>query len=255
MSHLTEYGGRKITKTAPFAVGAVVAALAIFLGIHIPNANAKAVGSEQEKAKQPDIQQNSSGSKSPNVVGNRNNINNGDHVTINLNAPASLPQPTFQEESEDISFSLGERGFTDTETIEALKKGPHTPFLFDGFSPVTVTVKGGVLLYDIKFWGGTGKPPIEVKNNKFIVRVPAWDRNFNANAFEVVDSNNVPILQVIRKTPSHIIVNGIFLLPNGLLLPAGPKGVIIGVKVVPPDFLLKPIFRYPAWKYPGQTAD
>jgi hypothetical protein len=175
-------------------------------------------------------------------------------VTINANTPASLPQPTFQEESEEISFSLGELGFTDTQRISNLKKGPHTPFYLEGYAPVILSIKGGVLLYDIKFWGGPGKPPIEVKNNKFTVRVPNWDRNFNANAFEVVDSKNIPILQVIRKTATHIIVNGIFPLPDGLLLPAGPNGAIMGVRAVPPDFMLQPIFRYPSWKYLGQYS-
>ena len=262
--YLTKYGGRKLTKTAPVAILSSVLALVVFAGGRIFESKpepspVQASGDmqQQEKSKEPGVQQHSEGPNGPNIVGNGNIVNYGNHVSINVNSPASLPQPTFQEESEDVSFSLGEHGFTDTQRISDLKKGPHMPFdLGGGYSPVTVSFKGGVLLYDIKFWGGTGKPPIEVKNNKFTVRVPEWDRNFNASAFEVVDSNNVPILQVIRKTPTHIIVNGIFPLPDGLLLPAGPNGAIpTGVRSVPRDFILQPIFNYPAWKYPGQLVN
>ena len=114
---------------------------------------------------------------------------------------------------------------------------------------------GDTLLMHFTLWSGDGKPPIEITNNDFVVRTPGWDRNSSVNALEVVNSDNVPIFQMIRKNPSNITVNGIFPSPSGLLIIAGPNGLSVYVDKVPPDFVLRPIFKYPSWKYPGQYAE
>lgn len=215
---------------------------------------ASAQGQSQSQNKQQ-----SSGANSPNVIqnGNGNVIQNGNgnRVTINSNTPAVLPQPTFREtKSDSVSFSLG-NGDTAVETMEDLRNGPRTPFRLNGYAPVVLRAKGSILFYDVTMWGGTGKSPIEVKDNQFTVRVPDWDWNSSPNAFEVVNENGVPIFQLIRKKPNHFVVNGIFPLPRGAVVVAGPKGTIGPAGRVPPDFALKPIFKYPSWEYPGRYAD
>ena len=206
---------------------------------------------EEQSVKPPgSVEQKNEGSGGTNIA-----VTGGDHVTINVNTHASIPQPKLEENpSGMIYFSIGEQGITVGQSIGFLQKGYYAPFNFGGYAPVTLHVNGNVLLYDFKIWAGTGVAPIEVKNNRFTVRVPEWDWNSNANAFEVVDEKNVTIFQLIRKTQDHIIVNGIFPMPDGRMIVAGPKGAGL-VKSVPSDFVLKPIFRYPSWKYPGQYAD
>jgi len=144
---------------------------------------------------------------------------------------------------------------TSGQTIEALKKGPFKPFDFNGYHPVTLQIKNGVLLYEFKIWGGVGQPPIEIKDNQFTVRVPGSDRNFNDKAFEVVDSQSNPIFQMVRKTPTDFFINGVFPMPNGGLIVAGPDGANLNVASVPPGFKLQPIFKYPSWKFPGEYAN
>lgn len=195
------------------------------------------------------VQQESHGANSPNIVGN------GNRVTINANTPAVLPQPTFREKADSIYFSLGEHGVTDIQTMEHLRKQPAKPFLFNGYAPVVLRAKGNVLLYDVTIWGGDGKPPIEVKNNQFTVLVPDWDWNSNPNAFEVVNESGVPVFQMIRKNPNHFVVNGVFPLPGGNVIAAGPDGMGGPYSSVPPNFALKPIFKYPSWKFAGQYAE
>ncbi len=234
-------------------LGIAILGLSIFLAqtLYLSNqTKASANISEQGEAKKPDIQQQSKGANSPNIVGNNNT------VTINRATPiVHPPQPTFHEKSETVSFSLGERGITATTSIEAIRKNPFKPFDFNGQPLVILSMKGDTLMVDFKAWNGTGKPPIEVKNNEFTVRVPQCDKNSNADALEVVNANGVVLFQLIRKSSTSIVVNGIFASPLGLIL-AGPDGMLQGARQSDLDhFRLKPIFKYPSWKYPGQYAE
>ncbi len=203
---------------------------------------------KQEPPKPPPIQQKSEGANSPNIVGNNNT------VTINM-----APQPKlegFREKVEKVSFSLGEGGARDIETVETLRKEVYEPFMFDDFAPVTLHMKGNVFLFHFKIWGGNGKPPVEVKDNEFIVRNLGYDRNSSANALEIVNADGIPLFQMIRKTPTDIVVNGVFPMPRGGIIIAGPKGMIGNASQSDLDgFRLVPIFKYPSWKYPGQYSD
>ena len=198
--------------------------------------------------KKPDISQESKGANSPNIVGDNNT------VTIN----STPPSPSFHEktDAEMFNFAFGEHGMFTSQSIGWIRKHTYQPFLFGGYAPVTVTMKGDKLLFNFKVWGGEGKPPIEVKNNDFTVRVPmGWDRNSSANALEVVNANGAPVFQMIRKNATDIVVSGVFPTPSGFLL-AGPEGAITGAKPEQiSNFHLKPLFKYPSWKYPGQYAD
>jgi hypothetical protein len=164
---------------------------------------------EQEPPKPPPpVQQESHGNNSPNttVVGNNNTI------TVN-----SVTQPSlgFREKSDSqtVSFSLG-NGMTDTQSVARLRKESYAPMKIGGYTPVTLHMKGNVLLFHFKVWNSEGKPPIEVIDNEFVVRLPGLDKNSNSNALEVVNINGVPVFQMIRKTPTHLVVNGIFPTPQ-----------------------------------------
>lgn len=72
-------------------------------------------------------------------------------------------------------------------------------------------------------------------------------------ALEIINENQVPVFQFIYKTPSHIVFNGIFPYPGGLLF-ASEEGVLIN-PVLPATVRLKRIFKYPSWKYPSQYEE
>jgi hypothetical protein len=117
-------------------------------------------------------------------------------------------------------------------------------------------LKNNTIFYDVKLWGGNGKPPVEIKDNRFTVRIPTWDRNFSSNAFEVVDQNGRVVLQMIRKSPNSFSIAGIFGGPTGELIAAGDEGILQNPSSEQlANFLLKPIFKYPSWKYQGQYSD
>ncbi len=161
--------------------------------------------------------------------------------------------PRFRENVEKIYFQLGGRGFNFGYDIDKLGQNKVKPFNLGGHSPVTLYVEGGMLYADVTIYGGIGKTPIEIVHNEFVVRRPGWDKNYNRDAFEVVDDKLNPIFQFIYKSKTHIIVNGIFPYPGGLIL-ANDDGVLIN-PILPTNFSLKRILKYPSSKYLGQLDD
>ncbi len=173
------------------------------------------------------------------------------HDSIRSNEKeVTLEEPTFSEEIETVSFSIGGGGMTAGYSFEALKKSPREPFNFGGHIPVKLYVEKGNIYADVKIHGESGIPPIEVKKNKILNKPDDWDLNSNENALEIVNAKQVPIYQFYYKTPSHIVMNGIFPFPGGLILANEDKAIIN--PTMPTAFKLKRIFKYPAWKYPGK---
>jgi hypothetical protein len=157
-------------------------------------------------------------------------------------------EPTFREEHERLNFSLG-GGITCGYTKEQLKKGPNSPFNFGGHLPIQVYVEGDKLYTDVEVFGKSGLPPIKITKNVLSGLPHNWDSNKNENALEVVDENGVPIYQLIYKQDGHILVNGIFPFPGGLVL-ADDKQMVMNPSL-PAMLELKKIFKYPSWKYPA----
>ena len=56
-----------------------------------------------------------------------------------------------------------------------------------------------------------------LKENVLSNKPPNWDFNSNDKAIEVVNESGGPIFQLYYKTPSHIVINGIFQYQNALL--------------------------------------
>ena len=124
-------------------------------------------------------------------------------------------------------------------------------------------MKHGILYADVSMWPGSANVPgVEVNGNEFVVRPAGWDRNSSKNALEVVNENGSPVFQMVRLTPSMMRINGIFPLqgggwPQGSIFVADENQfeVITPGNQIPADFKLTPIFKYPAWKFPGKYAD
>lgn len=171
---------------------------------------------------------------------------------IPQNGQPQLKLPRFSEKVDKVTFSLGEHGISSGYAVTDLEKTPREPFYLNGFKPVKIYVRNGMPYADVKIYGGSGFPPIEIINNQLLNKPPSWDFNSNENALEVVNENYTPIYQFYYKSPSHIVVTGAFPYPGGLLLAS--KSVIFN-PTVPIDFKLDRIFKYPSWKYPGIYDD
>lgn len=168
-----------------------------------------------------------------------------------INSEPKLKVPIFSENIENFKFSLGEEGISVGYSKERLEKTHITTgFVFGDYHPVDLYIENNILYADVNIFGGYGLPPIEIKRNKLFNKPDNWDFNSNENALEIVEENQLPVYQFFYKNKSHIVMNGIFSYPGGLIF-ANKNGVIFN----PPmstSFKLKRIFKYPSWKYPGE---
>ncbi len=132
-------------------------------------------------------------------------------------------------------------------------------------------------------------PTIFFKNNRLYVRVVGvvngvkvisdpfildeklpwnFDRNYSANAFEMVDQNTTPMLQVIYEKPNEVRVNGVFRGDKEGKIVAGFVWVVFGTShrmYFPKDAIEERLildtcktnilFKYPSFNHLGEYAD
>ncbi|WP_104003253.1 hypothetical protein [Marinobacterium lutimaris] len=161
----------------------------------------------------------------------------------------SAKAPTFNQEHKSLNFSLG-NGMTCGYSIEQLRKQPNEPFHFGSHVPIKVYVDKNKLYGDVEIFAESGMPPIKISKNSISGLPHDWDVNKNEKALEVVDSNSNPVYQLIYKSDGHIILNGIFPFPGGLVV-ADETGMTMN-PTLPYTMQLNRIFKYPAWKYPAE---
>jgi hypothetical protein len=156
----------------------------------------------------------------------------------------------FYEIPESFAVTLG--NITSEITMRDLKKwGQMIPIKTGRAVPIIVKPgKNGDVLFSFTAWAGG---PVVVENNKVRISNPMIDRNFSKNALEIVDSKGQPLFQMIRENASHITIYGIFSTSQGLLCFDRDDPLEFGGHCAE-GFKLTPIFRYPAWKYPGEYA-
>jgi hypothetical protein len=200
---------------------------------------------------------------SQNVVGNTvtqgpggiSQIGNGDTVVVPAKkspeekTPGELLSQGFHEKITHYTFTLGEHGISVSTTVDELRRG-HKPFV--GF-PITVFLKekDDTVHFNIALPTGiVGTPVVVNDSGEFSVSEPFWDRNYDTHAFEVVNDKQEAVLQVIRKTPSNLIINGIFKYQDGTVI-ADDKGW----RPMKPGDSITRLFKYPSWKFPGVLAD
>jgi len=162
-------------------------------------------------------------------------------------------QPRFSEKVTGFEVSLGGGGITQGYGISRLKNGPVEPFSFRGYKPIKLYFNKGSLYADLTVYGGIGLPPIKIIRNELSGKPADWDFNFNNNAIEIVNDKGIPVYQFYYRTPSHIVINGIFPIPGGLIL--ANESVTTLNPILPTTFKLKPIFKYPSWKYPRKLNE
>jgi hypothetical protein len=101
--------------------------------------------------------------------------------------------------------------------------------------------------------GATTNPVPILMNNDLDEKLPPnWDRNYNQTAFEIVDEDESPLLQVVYKRPDDILVCGVFQSPAGILA-VFPKSMNFISPQLPAQYR-KPIFKYPSNLFPGVLA-
>jgi hypothetical protein len=156
----------------------------------------------------------------------------------------------FDPSTEKILITLG--GTSVVVATEILRTRPVGILALGDQAVVTAHVEGDKLYTDVTIYGGADLKTVELKRNQFLVRPANWDYNFSRNAFEVVDENRKPVFQLYYKTPSHIVINGVFPNPKDGVMYLSEYGMF-GDE--PSLYFVRPIFNYPAFRFPGEYSD
>jgi hypothetical protein len=143
---------------------------------------------------------------------------------------------------------------------DELEHGPYSPIQVYGMNLFRVYLLNGHFYVDTTVYGGFDQPQVKVVRNEVEVTNHYLDRNFTDKAVEVVDQNRVPILQMIFESDRQVVINGVFATQDGksaiIITPTGNSKTDIDPrgekKITVP---LKPLFKYPSWKYPGEYAE
>jgi hypothetical protein len=231
---------------------------------------------ELSAQKPPDVQQNNSGGSNINIPGNNN------MVTI-ITAPPAKNPPKKDGKTSDIAEGafLGE-GFkesvTDADLVGVriggfyaanprgwLKQGQLLKPITIGQPPVIPITVGmdqhGKILLTCTISAGSESThfSVEIKNNVFSVASGFVQKNYNDTALEIATDDGTPLFQMIQESKNLLRINGVFPLYRD------KEGKVIRLWAwdahsdtdpeKPKDFVLKPIFKYPSWKFLGKYAD
>jgi len=116
-------------------------------------------------------------------------------------------------------------------------------------------VRDGKILVTAKLFAGANSQPVEIVDNTIQLKQGTWDRNLDDTAFEVVNQDQEPVLQIIYTTPYNVTVYGVFGYETGQVIAwLSPGGILLKPKMPVTDsrYKLKRIFKYPSRKYFGQ---
>jgi hypothetical protein len=220
---------------------------------------ASLVQKSEESKKEPPNTKNP-----PPTIANKLRPNNA--KSSSQKTPSKNTYQGFTETSPAATLSMGGMHILDFWPSVAAAGGIRTPFGQE--IPIRCHLKENSLYCDANLRSEIGTA-VSVSDNVFTVLVPTWDRNFTDDALEVVDERGQPMLQIIRRTPYHWEVNGVFVKPNGevcvitekqiLFSPVGPnlppeQKQINEMEIRKAEAEIKPIFKYPSYQHRGEFA-
>jgi hypothetical protein len=167
-------------------------------------------------------------------------------------SPSASPtpkQPTFSEGIGAVMFTVG----NNSHTVEAfdLQNGKYNFFIQD--VPATLYFENGKPFIDVDLYAPPDEPPVRLEHNRLLSKPSQWAMNFDDNALEVVDEKQRPIFQLYYKSPSHIVMYGVFF--NGYVnWLASPEGYASTPNLDKKPYPLKRLFKYPPSKFLHRRA-
>ncbi|MGA2152483.1 MAG: hypothetical protein ABSG48_10075 [Geobacteraceae bacterium] len=174
--------------------------------------------------------------------------------------PPTLETPELSETFTRVQLSAGSNNYL--YDVSILKEHPINPLAtIRPTVPMALYIKGSKLCVDTTLFIAGVPGGLNIKCNQFDITASpqGWDHNSTSRAVEVVNQDGNPVFQLIFLSPSHVSVAGIFYTDTHVVW-INESGVhAIGKNILesgrwnlPLPTSPKPIFRYPAWKYPGQ---
>jgi len=134
-------------------------------------------------------------------------------------------------------------------TVDQLREGydfQHAVQISGFEYPFKVSFKDGKLLVSAEIKNAGGDVVAKITDNEWSVEpnpIVTYDRNYLSYAFEVIDSDRVPILQVVMTPENKVFVGGVFYSENATLV-----SMLNGTTIINPidsDYN-QTIFQYPS---------
>ena len=180
--------------------------------------------------------------------------------TVTSSPGDDLEAPRFVEGPEDVILVFGDNYFivpTKLLTSPLAIIGEHSRFMASaGIGPIILEISNERVYVSVTVETLSGSIRIErniIKNEPL-----ALDRNYNNSAMEFsTEPEGDPVFQLVVKANAQIIINGVFRSRQGNVFVATEHGVLEYADPAHMPSLksiLKPIFKHPRWKYPGQYA-
>ncbi len=157
---------------------------------------------------------------------------------------------------EPIEVHIG--GFHVILTMDELEEGFNLRrYISLGFDyPFKIVLEERKFLTSVEIPNANGQMIAKIVDNQWVVhenKVIARDRNYNAYAFEVINSDLVPVIQVVYTPENKMYLGGFFYVPNGTML-VTPNATIINPLDMDTSEHIEPIFKYPSDEHLGEMV-
>jgi hypothetical protein len=161
--------------------------------------------------------------------------------------------PFNVDPNEDIEVQVG--GVHVVTTFDGLSEGFNlTRYVYLGFDyPFQIKFQNGKFLISTVIRNEEGEIIAKIANNSWVVNdnhIIARDRNYNSFAFEVIDSDLNPVIQVIFSPNNKMYLGGLYYVPSGRML-LTPEATILNPSSSQIAEKTQPIFVYPSEKNLG----
>jgi hypothetical protein len=151
-------------------------------------------------------------------------------------------------------------GFHVGMTLDQLSEGFNLSYYVTlvGFDyPFHIALRNQRFLVSVDLKNANGETVAKIADNQWSVNnnnVIAYDRNYNSYAFEVIDSDLVPVIQVVFKPQNRMYLGGFFYSPNMTVLLLSNNTSILDPSLTDLNSSLPRIFKYPSKDHLGETV-
>jgi hypothetical protein len=176
------------------------------------------------------------------------------------NILAIFPSQTLVEKviyfngSQQVSVSLGNLNMI--HSLTQLNEESQTFGYAGGYVPIKIYADGSDINVDVTIYDQNNSPAIKIIKN--VVSVPkGWDYNYDDKALEIVNSDNIPVFQLIKHTPYEIEIKGVFPFDGAIFISDawGARQTSSSDTTSPIAYTISSIFKYPSSQNMGKRSN
>jgi hypothetical protein len=167
--------------------------------------------------------------------------------------------PYLIDMTKTFTYHLGKDGVTGEVPPETLANGfkaPNDDFQLNGALPIEIKIVDNHLSISANITNANNEIVGEIRDNAWKDTMTQsllnlYDKNSNNFAFEVVDKDKTPLLQIYFMGPNELDITGFFHTSDGSLTVVTDNSVYANPSVKP---VLEPFFLYPSDSHPSELA-